>query len=490
MRARIGFSWVGLVLAGACGGNTLGSGVDTEVHQTGGDSGVFPRAGSGGQSTGREPPGVAGEGEAGARFEPGGAPGAGGASIGGASVDPPVFAGFGGMISAGGGAPAAAGFAAFGGMPIPRSVPVPLGGPVSLDECTYSVDCGVGSFCSCRYACAGDSPVASCGEDPEGRGPDGTWSCELLAAGRSERYFVGGVDMAKACQIVVALAGGEPDYAGPESCTPGAREASATICDYVDPCIRPIVLEDGTMATLGRTRYIGCSEDLCLVDDVAYHADDVDLEDRCEALLPYAEDPPEPVFAEPPECGTTILEEAVGACQTETLCSETAQVAPSVSIEHQEIVHAACESDGNGGSRCACSRDDEALRFDAPWPTTDAAACENARSACEGGFEFTGEVECRQRYVTMGSVFCETMADCSRRGTLADAEVAAIAILQSSCEHDGEAYACRCVSGNQAVQLRVEQPASFEGCVNTVEACRDAVELRYVGDFGSISAPQ
>jgi hypothetical protein len=311
----------------------------------------------------------------------------------------------------------------------------------------------------------------------------------LLATGRSEKYFVGGVGVAEACQIVAALAGGEPEYAGPESCGPGAREASAAGCNYADLCMRPIELGDGAMATLGRTRYIGCSADVCLVDNVAYHADDVDLEDRCEALLPYAEQAPEPMFAEPSECATTITEDAVGACQTHRLCSKMAEVGPSVSIENQEIVYAACESDGAGGSRCACSRDDDALRFDAPWPTNDTSACEVARTACEGGFEFTGEVECRQRYVTVDSVLCETLADCSRRGTLADAEVEAIALVQASCVHDGDAYACRCVSGNQAEQIRVDQPASFDGCVRTVEACRDAVELRYFGDFGSISAP-
>ncbi len=488
MRARIGFFWVGLAFTGACGGSTLGSGLDTEVHETGGDSGVLPRAGSGGQATTREPPGVAGEGEAGAHSEPGGAPGAGGASVGGASVAPPVFAGFGGMIAAGGGGPAAAGSAAFSGMPIPRSVPVPPPGPVSLDECTFAVSCGVGSFCSCSYSCAGDSPAASCGERPEG-GVDGAWSCELLAAGRNELYFVGGVDMGTACQIVAALAGGEPEYAGPESCTPGEREASATGCHYADVCMRPIELGDGTMATLGRTRSIGCSEDLCLVDNVAYHADEVDVEARCEALLPYAEQAPEPMFAEPPECATTITEDAPFACQTHRLCSKMAEVGPSVSIENQEIVYAACESDGAGGSRCACSRDDDALRFDAPWPTNDTAACEVARTACEGGFEFTGEVECRQRYVTVDFEFCETLADCTRRGTLADAEVAAVGLVQASCRHDGDAYACQCVSGNQVERIRVEQLAGFDGCVQAADACRGAVELRYFGDFGSISAP-
>jgi hypothetical protein len=516
MRVRSGFGWLGcFALAAACGGNTLGSGVDTLDEETGGSRSVIPLPGDGGRPDGTEPSGAAGEDELGSATggapnagapnaggasprggsegggspAPGGVPG--GAPLGGAAAGPPAVAGFGGGRPIVGGAPGVAGSGASAGTGVLRSVPVPLPEPAVLDECTYSVDCqDGGSSCTCDYQCPLDSVFAYCYEDTE-REPDGTWSCTYSASGRAGSYRVGGVDMATACQVVADLAGGEPEFAGPESCAPERRVRSEDTCDYTDLCTRPILLADGRMASLGWPRYIGCSEygDLCLVGNVAYRVEDIELADRCEALLPYADDPPVPVFEDPPVCETTIIEEISGACQTDRLCSEIAEVAPSVSIEHQEIFYAACESDGRGGSRCACSRDGEALRFDTPWPTNDATACDVARGACEGEFEFTGEVECRQRYISVDTLSCQTMADCVRPGSLAGAEVVAIAILEASCLHDGDAYACSCVSGNHAEQIPVEAPSSFDGCARAAEACRDAVELSFVGDNGSISAP-
>jgi hypothetical protein len=141
------------------------------------------------------------------------------------------------------------------------------------------------------------------------------------------------------------------------------------------------------------------------------------------------------------------------------------------------------------GSRCACGRDGEALRFDAPWPTDDATACDVAESACQGGFEFTGEVECLQRYVTVDSTSCQTWADCSRPGSLAGDEVLAIAALKASCLHDGDVYTCDCTSSYFSNQVQVDAPSSFDGCMQAATACREAVGLRFVGDNGSISAP-
>lgn len=410
--------------------------------------------------------------------------------MGGAAVGPPPLAGFGGLSPTAGGASATAGFAAFGGMFVSRSVPVPPPEPALLDECVYSVDCPADDSCNCQYECPNDTPFASCFEDTE-REPDGTWTCKFSASGRAESYRVGGVDAAGACHIIADLAGGEPEYAGDERCVPERDQSSEDSCVESYSCVRPIVFGDGSMATLGVDRYIECSEQSqqCLVGDVAYHADDFAIADRCDALVPYLEEPPEPVFDAPPDCATTITEEVVGGCQTTTLCSWRAEVGASVSIERQEIVYAACESNGYGGSRCACARDDETLRFDTPWPTNDATACEVARGACEGGLEFTDEVECRQRYVSVDTVYCESMADCTRPASLAGADVVAIGTLQASCAHDGDAYACRCVNANQGRRIEVDAPSNFEGCVEAGEACRDALDLRYVGESGSISAP-
>jgi hypothetical protein len=515
MRVRFGFGWLGcLALAVACGGNTLGSGVDTRGEETGGIRSLIPVSGNGGRPDGPEPSGAAGEDELGSPdggaqdggagaggasprggSDGGGSPapggGPGGAPMGGAAAGPPALAGFGGGRPIVGGAPAAAGSGAFAGMAVMRSVPVPLPEPALLENCVYSVDCpDDGTSCTCNYQCPIDSAFAYCYEDTE-REPDGTWSCSYSASGRAESYRVGGVDMATACHVVADLAGGEPEFAGPESCAPAQRVRSDDICDYTDLCARPILLDDGRMASLARPRYIGCSEygDLCLIDNVAYRVEDIDIADRCEALLPYAEDPPEPLFEGPPVCETTIIEEISGACQTDRLCSEIAEVAPSISIDHQEIFYASCESDGHGGSRCACSRDGEALRFDTPWPTNDATACDVARSACEGEFEFTGEAECRQRFISVDPTYCQAMADCTRPGSLAGAEVVAIAILQANCAHDGDGYACSCVSGNHAEQIAFEAPSNFDGCTRAAEACRDAVELSFIGDHGLISEP-
>ena len=525
MRVRFGFGWLGcFALAAACGGNTLGSGVDTQGDETGGVGSLVPLPGDGGRADGPEPTGAAGEDEPGpanggaARggaasggaanagaadggasprggSDGGGSPvpggGPGGAPMGGAAAGPSALAGFGGGRPIVGGAPAAAGSGAFAGMAVIRSVPVPLPEPARLEDCVYSVDCiDDGSSCTCDYQCPIDSAFAYCYEDTE-REPDGTWSCTYSASGRAGSYRVGGVDVATACRVVADLAGGEPEFAGPESCAPEQRNRSDDTCDYTDLCTRPILLGDGRMASLGWPRYIGCSDygDLCLVDNVAYRVEDVDIADRCDALLPYAEDPPVPVFEDPPVCETTIIEEISGACQTDRLCSEIAEVSPSVSIEHQEILYASCESDGRGGSRCACGRDGEALRFDTQWPTNDARACDVARSACEGEFEFTGEVECRQRYISVDTISCQTMADCTRPGSLAGDEVVAIAILKASCLHDGDAYDCSCVSGNHFEQILVDAPPNFDGCTRAAEACRDAVELSFIGDNGLISEP-
>ena len=411
------------------------------------------------------------------------------AAPGGAAIGPPLAPPFGGASAAGGGAPAMAGFAAFGGMFVARSVPLPAPGPIALEGCVYFVKCG-DTACECSYECPGDTPFASCFEDTE-RVPDGSWSCTFSASGRAETYRVGGVDVAEACHIVADLAGGEPEQAGAESCASDFQVSSDTSCEYAYRCTRPIVSARGQMASLGTARHIGCSEhaDVCLVGDVAYQADEIEVADRCSALVPYVEEPPDPVFEEPPECATTVTEEIAGGCQTHTLCSRIAEIGPSVSVVNQQLVYTACESDGYGSSRCACADDDHALRFDTPWPTNDATACEVAQSACQGGFEFSGEASCRQRYVSVDGAHCEAMEDCKRPASLAGSEVIAIGTLQASCAHDGDAYACRCLSGDQAIRLEVGAPPSFDGCVQASEACRDALELRFFGDNGSVGAP-
>src|SRR5687767_10452392 len=84
MRVRSGFGWLGcFALGAACGGNTLGSGVDTLDEETGGSRSVIPLPGDGGRPDGTEPSGAAGEDELGSAT--GGAPNAGAPNAGGAS---------------------------------------------------------------------------------------------------------------------------------------------------------------------------------------------------------------------------------------------------------------------------------------------------------------------------------------------------------------------------------------------------------------------
>jgi hypothetical protein len=167
-------------------------------------------------------------------------------------------------------------------------------------------------------------------------------------------------------------------------------------------------------------------------------------------------------------------------------------VRANISRSITALSYAACESDGQGGSRCACSNDREAKRFDTSWELAGDATCERALKACNeaAGLEFTAEVVCGQRSLATDGNFCSTTLDCTRAASLDGDEVLAQGDVDVNCSRtEGDAWACWCESGTATVKMAVDAATPWDACTIAGERCPELVGVQFDGLDGLVSPP-
>ena len=490
---------LGLLWVSACGGKSQRPPDDvqppSDATNVGGSAGrPTPSSGGGGAFNAGASNG--GAHEAGAFDGP-----AGGAPVGGAPVGGAPVTGSGGRAGGapptGGTAPTppAAGSANVPSIPPPSEVRVPVPARVvpSLADCTlYDHSDGFSDACNFYWDCHGSSRITFCTAGTES-GPGWTCSCDGGA------FEVLGVEGTAACELMSKVCfDGDWEYAGPETCELDRRDQDIDSCETLERCVRPAAADSATASVVTR-RSSGCLTDgdrglLCLCESAAYYLSEADPSTACDLTLELCKNPPAvPEHLPEPECAVTSQTPRNDrtTCQVSALCEWLPEVGPNVSRSLQVLSYAACESDGQGGSRCACSNDREAKRFDTSWEFAGDQTCERALRACDeaAGLELTGEVVCGQRYLATDGDFCDTALDCTREASFDGDEVIARGDVDANCSRtDGDAWVCWCGSGTATVKMATDAATAWDACTIAGQLCPEVMEVQFDGVDGSVSA--
>jgi hypothetical protein len=350
--------------------------------------------------------------------------------------------------------------------------------------------------CSLQLVCDGNRYVyAYCGNQGTG-----AWACQCESNKYYDQYSVTGVTGAAACSTIAAFcASGEDPETGPEECSDGGSSRETSYCSVSESCVRPFDI-DGVEAGILRTRYANCSsngstqECYCQIDQLGnqlqFQISGQDGTTACDTVLDLCEDPT-PDLGEP-VCVPQFSSGAVGYCESQMQCTQTAEVADGVFASVTDNRYVYCSSQGSttsGRSMCNCSNNRSQTRFDVEVPT-DAALCSQVTAGCDASsVELAGPITCAPASQSAGSGYCNAQVDCKQAGTVGDLELWMYGSLYTDCSLINGAWTCNCTTGTEREQIEVEADSDWEACTAAVQACPDVVDVKIGESNGGIFPP-
>jgi hypothetical protein len=477
-----GLCIVGLVIAGACGGESAGT--DEEPGSGAGETGTGE--GGDGSSPGGNGSGPGGNegvgGEAGATTVTGGrGGGAAGGSVGGGSPggrapttggkgNPPVTGGVPGT----GGVIGTAGDGSGGDC-------VPVSTSSSLDSCSMELSCDDGySYTSCFNQRVG------------------TWYCECAGrTGQFQTYDVTGVVGLAACQTVSDICRGSdnPQIEGPEECVSQSESRTATYCDLQQRCSRSLDITDEVAATVARQRSVSCSGlnaqqamDCYCNNGLIVQLEGQDGTKACDTVLELCEDP-DIVPRGPVVCTPEAQGAGPNYCSSTQRCSQSLEIdggVVGVSVGTRSVNCSAT----TGGSLCECFDQTNFLRFYSELSPTDVATCNLFAQTCTTVDELglNGPLSCAPSYQQGDSQFCNVNIECSQAGTLGDEPIRALGNIDGYCQPLNGVWSCTCNSGIESATVEVDADGGWDACTELMELCPDLVDVQ-IGQSGGIKPP-
>jgi hypothetical protein len=484
-----GLCIVGLVIAGACGGESEGT--DEEPGFTAGETGT----GEGGDSSS---PGGNGSGPGGNGSGPGGSE-----SVGGEAS--PTTGGRGGG-SAGGsvGGRAAGGGSTVGGRatggkgnpPVTGGVPgtggtggtagegtggncKPITTSSSLDSCSLELSCDDGySYTSCYNQRVGN------------------WYCECASrTGRLQTYEVTGVVGLAACQTISDLCGdGVPQIEGPEECLPQYESRATTYCDLQQRCTRSLAITEDVDAVVATYRNVSCSGvsaarmDCYCSNGLTLQVEGQDGTAACDTVLEICENPD--IKPTGPEVCTTEQQGAgLNYCSSSLRCTQSLEVDGGVIGVTTGTRSANCTA-ADGGSVCDCFDQNNYLRFSSERSPDEIATCNDFAQNCTSVDELglNGPLTCKPIYQQGDSQYCNVNVECSQAGSLGDEPIRAFGSVNGYCTMANGAWSCTCNSGIESAAVEVDADDGWAACTELIERCPDLVEVQ-IGQDGGIKPP-
>jgi hypothetical protein len=484
-----GLCVVGLMIAGACGGESSGN--DDPVGSGAGDTG----SGEGGDSSGPGPggnEGVGGDGEAGAATASGGrasggrgggTAGAGGSgAVGGGG---PVVGGRGPIPTGGKGNPPTGGVPGTGGV-------IGTAGDGSGGDCTPVSTSSTIDSCSLELSCENGYSYTSCYNQRTG-----SWSCECASrTGQFQTYDITGVVGLAACQTVsdICSDGSFPQIEGPEECKPQFESRTATYCELQQSCTRSLAITDAVNATIARQRYVSCSGvnagrlDCYCNNGLNVQVEGQDGTEACDTVVELCDNPDvEPTG--PVTCTTETQGAGPSYCSTIHRCSQPLEVGGGVIAVSVGTRSVSC-TESMGGALCDCSDQTNYLRFFSELSASDIATCNQFAESCPAVDELglNGPLTCAPNSQQGDVQFCNINIECSQAGTLGDQPIRAFGSINGYCQPLNGVWSCSCNSGTESASVEVEADGGWDACTELVDLCPDLVDVQ-IGQSGGIIKP-
>lgn len=478
-----GLFGVSVVLFGACGGESGLSpdGPGSEAGEAGqGSSRPNPpgEGGAGGEASGTggfagDPSPSGGKGGTGGTVGTGGTIGKGGAPAAGGRVT-------GGVPSMGGGkSMPQAGDPNIPDPPEPPAGCTPVGLGTSIYDCYVEMTCDDGQYL-----------YTSCSDQR-----NGSWICACQDGKRPQvdQYTITGLAGSAACSAIADFcASGEVPNPGPEECSKTSASRTSSYCYVEETCTRPFEIEDGVEAGVSRMRYANCTQSgsvqLCSCQNgYQYQISGQDGTTACDTLLPLCEDTP-PELGEP-VCVPQNTSGGSGYCESQTQCSQTAEVSEGVFATLVQNRYIYCSSQSTGRSTCNCSNERSSTRFDVELPT-DGALCGQVSAGCDvTGVELEGPITCAPASQTAGGGYCNAQVDCRQAGTVGDFDLWLYGTLFTSCSQVNGVWTCNCSTSNESANVEVDAESDWDACTAAIQACPDVVDVKIGESNGGIFPP-
>jgi hypothetical protein len=478
---------VGLVIVGACGGES--SGTDDPPGSGAGETGKGEAGDSSGPG-GNEGVGGDGNGDAGAATTTGGRGGGAAAGSGGRGAvggGGPVVGGRGSVPTGGKGNPPVT-----GGVPGTGGVMGSAGDAGSGGNCKPVSTSSTVDSCSLELSCEDGYSYTNCFNQRVG-----SWFCECAGkTGQLQTYDITGVAGLAACQTVsdICRDGNVPPIETPEECVSQSESRATSYCDLQQRCTRSLDITDNVAATIARQRYVSCSSlsagrmDCYCSNGLNLQVEGQDGTEACDTVVELCESPDiEP--SGPVVCTSEAQGAGIGYCSTTQRCSQPLEVGGGVIGVSVGTRSVNC-SDSLGGSICDCSDQTKYLRFFSELSASDIATCNQFVENCPAvdDLGLNGPLSCSPNNQQGDAQYCNVNIECSQAGTLGDEPIRAFGYISGFCQPLNGGWSCTCNSGIESASVDVEADGGWDACTELIELCPDLVDVQ-IGQSGGIDRP-
>jgi hypothetical protein len=303
-------------------------------------------------------------------------------------------------------------------------------------------------------------------------------------------YRVDGVEQGDACAAVSELCSSADPLAlmGPEACTETYATAQSSYCELNESCESTAELRSGVTATLTTSKYASCSEldgrqrCSCSNGSVSrtYDISEATGVSSCEIATDLCDSDEQLVFDGAIECEVGYQDASDGYCELQQECSRSAALRDNVTALLFDSQYFNCYDNDANGTYCNCSGNQWSLGFLIPGRVADAAACEDARTACARpqDIALTGSVECARSSQSANTDYCDAQITCTHPASWGDLPLVMNSAIYLNCQRASSgSWGCSCSAGMQSSNFDVEGGDGWDVCTAATERCPDLIDV-------------